>query len=436
MTFDRESGVYEAVRKDLRKFVPLPPPNVDSFVASVGSSAAGGGIGPTVFVAASDSSEESQAASQLQATGTDDGPVIQQANDAMPSTGGQILLSEGSFDVLAGTADGFTLSAGVSIVGTGPFSTFLTGSTGNASYGVVNASSTSQVANVAITAVSSGAAIIAAGGDGTLISNVYLTADGNHITHNGAGRLTVINSFMDGAGPGYVTTSGPGWLIGNIIEVGEHGVSLTDSSGGMYSLNYVAAGTGTDNTYDNIILAGNSDRNVIETNYLFPTVATSPRYGVNVSAATCNTNRIGDNQYGVITDYGTDFLNDAGTGTFYPTATNLDLSDGRATLTVGAGNMGKKLKQDCRVVGVVAEVGTAPTGADVILDVQKNGGANNLYTTQGNRPTITATTTTSTTTLPDVVNLLSTDYVTADIDQIGSTIAGGYLVVTLLVIYI
>ncbi len=81
----------------------------------------------------------------------------------------------------------------------------------------------------------------------------------------------------------------------------------------------------------------------------------------------------------------------------------------------------------CTIQNVVATVGTAPTGASVIVDVNKNG--TTVFTTQGNRPTIAASTQDDTSAVPDVTALAQNDVVTLDVDQIGSTIAGSDLVV-------
>lgn len=78
---------------------------------------------------------------------------------------------------------------------------------------------------------------------------------------------------------------------------------------------------------------------------------------------------------------------------------------------------------DARVVAVRLSAGTAPTGASLIMDVNKNG--TTLYTTQANRPTLTAASNTVLATLPDVVLFAPGDYMTFDVDQVGSTIAGG-----------
>lgn len=71
---------------------------------------------------------------------------------------------------------------------------------------------------------------------------------------------------------------------------------------------------------------------------------------------------------------------------------------------------------------------TAPAGADIIVDINKNG--TTIFTTQGNRPTIgdglnkggkSAT--------PDVVSIADGDVMTLDIDQIGSGTPGSDLTV-------
>lgn len=77
-----------------------------------------------------------------------------------------------------------------------------------------------------------------------------------------------------------------------------------------------------------------------------------------------------------------------------------------------------------------AMIGTAPTGADIILDVHKNG--TTIFTTQGNRPTIAIGAFDSgEVSNMDVTTLTKGDYLTLDIDQIGSVIPGKNMVVRL-----
>jgi len=72
-------------------------------------------------------------------------------------------------------------------------------------------------------------------------------------------------------------------------------------------------------------------------------------------------------------------------------------------------------------------VKTAPTGAAIIVDVNKNG--TTIFTTQGNRPQIADGQTTGDSGAPDLTALAEGDKLTIDIDQIGSTIAGADLTV-------
>lgn len=79
------------------------------------------------------------------------------------------------------------------------------------------------------------------------------------------------------------------------------------------------------------------------------------------------------------------------------------------------------------IVKVKVVVKTAPTGAALIVDVNKNG--TTIFTTQGGRPSIAIGNTTDDSDTPDVTALAETDKLTIDIDQVGSTIAGADLTV-------
>jgi hypothetical protein len=84
------------------------------------------------------------------------------------------------------------------------------------------------------------------------------------------------------------------------------------------------------------------------------------------------------------------------------------------------------------VVGTRLMVGIAPTGANLVVDVNKNG--TTIYTTQGNRPTVTAGSNAGGPgATPDITSLAAGDYLTVDIDQIGSTVAGSDLTVSVIV---
>lgn len=100
------------------------------------------------------------------------------------------------------------------------------------------------------------------------------------------------------------------------------------------------------------------------------------------------------------------------------------------TLAVGPGTF--RLYNDMgstwTITGVRASVGTAPAGASVIIDINKNGSS--IFTTQANRPTVAAATNTSgNVTNMDVTTVAAGEYLTVDIDQIGSITAGADLTV-------
>jgi hypothetical protein len=75
-------------------------------------------------------------------------------------------------------------------------------------------------------------------------------------------------------------------------------------------------------------------------------------------------------------------------------------------------------------------VDTAPTGANLIVDVHTGTNAGTtIFTTQGNRPTIVAGSKTGVSVAPDVTSIAEGDEFSVCIDQIGSTIAGADLTI-------
>lgn len=77
-------------------------------------------------------------------------------------------------------------------------------------------------------------------------------------------------------------------------------------------------------------------------------------------------------------------------------------------------------------------VDTAPTGADLIVDVNLNGVT--VFTVQANRPRIAAGGVTGLSPAPVVVAVPTGGKITLDVDQIGTTVAGSNLAVTILCI--
>lgn len=75
-----------------------------------------------------------------------------------------------------------------------------------------------------------------------------------------------------------------------------------------------------------------------------------------------------------------------------------------------------------RILKVIAYVKTAPVGASIIFDVNKNG--NTIWTTQANRVAIAAGGNDGEQTSFDSPKFVSGDVFTLDIDQVGSSTAG------------
>lgn len=75
---------------------------------------------------------------------------------------------------------------------------------------------------------------------------------------------------------------------------------------------------------------------------------------------------------------------------------------------------------------VRATVGTVPLGSEIIVDVNKNG--TTVFTNQANRPKIYAGQSTVVA-IPNVTVISPEDYLTVDIDAVGSVFAGENLTV-------
>jgi hypothetical protein len=129
-------------------------------------------------------------------------------------------------------------------------------------------------------------------------------------------------------------------------------------------------------------------------------------------------------------------LADPHTGYQLETAVTTQVTFAKAgTLATGAGtfrwynNTGRTLT----LVNATASVGTAPTGASLKCDINVDAVTCFVATSQTNRPTIAISGFTASTTTFDSISTIATGahYLTVDIDQIGSTIAGADLTVTI-----
>lgn len=97
-------------------------------------------------------------------------------------------------------------------------------------------------------------------------------------------------------------------------------------------------------------------------------------------------------------------------------------------LTAGVGTIGYPIKGGTfTIVSIAARLGTAATGSSVIVDVNKNGAT--IYGTQSSRPTFPAGSLNATIGSHTVSQLTDGDFLTVDIDQVGSTSPGTTLTV-------
>lgn len=96
-------------------------------------------------------------------------------------------------------------------------------------------------------------------------------------------------------------------------------------------------------------------------------------------------------------------------------------------LIVGPGNARFYPSSSIKITNIRASVNVAPTGQSIIVDVLKNG--TTIFTTQSNRPAIQPNTNISSFSIPDVTSITSNDYLTVDVSQVGSGVAGSDLTV-------
>jgi len=122
-------------------------------------------------------------------------------------------------------------------------------------------------------------------------------------------------------------------------------------------------------------------------------------------------------------------VGDSSSGKIMRYITHLARSDNGTNLTTGQlGGRVYLYGEDYYLQQVWASVGTAPTGATIIIDIDING--TTIFTTQGNRPIIgTSAYTSGQVTNMETTRIADGDYVTVIIDQVGSTAPGADLVV-------
>lgn len=100
------------------------------------------------------------------------------------------------------------------------------------------------------------------------------------------------------------------------------------------------------------------------------------------------------------------------------------------TLTTGTNNGPRYVvPQALTILKVWLIVRTAPTGAAILIDINKNGST--IWSSQANRGTIAIAATAGNQTTFNTTALAAGDYLDLDIDQVGSTVAGVDLTIVL-----
>ena len=102
-------------------------------------------------------------------------------------------------------------------------------------------------------------------------------------------------------------------------------------------------------------------------------------------------------------------------------------TEGTLAASIGKIRISNDFGETFTITKVKLSVSTAPTGSTIIVDVNKND--TTLFTTQSNRPAISTSAFSGQSTTIQNNSFADGDYLTFDIDQIGSTIAGAYLTV-------
>jgi hypothetical protein len=114
------------------------------------------------------------------------------------------------------------------------------------------------------------------------------------------------------------------------------------------------------------------------------------------------------------------------TGDPGPSAAMVTWVERAGTVTATPGTARFAFPANVTIDDVMVMVDTAPSGADLIVDVHKNGVT--VFTTQANRPKIVAGAHASAAAVPDVLAVVAGDYLTVNVDQVGSATPGSDLV--------
>lgn len=241
-------------------------------------------------------------------------------------------------------------------------------------------------------------------------SNISLTVTDNP----GSNRVDVtVTSTAGGAGPATTvtdeTTYGVAKAVGTAVTYARE--DHTHGSPSLASTNPAASAPGDTAAVGSGATPAKSDHR--HAREAFGAVVAQTAYGAAAADGTASTVSHSDHAHGT------------------PPLPNTTLAfsvPGTVAVAVGGARIYNDAGRTLTIRAIRATVGAAPTGASLIVDVNKNG--TTVFTTQANRPTIAAAGNTSgKVTNMDVTSIADGDYLTVDVDQVGSTVAGADLTV-------
>lgn len=212
---------------------------------------------------------------------------------------------------------------------------------------------------------------------------------GNALDGGTSAALVVGNAIEGNGGWGIEVQAGGGWVIGTNVFQSNASGSISLGAGGF--------GTAT-----NMFIEGNQQLGA----------------GTFVTVNSGSTAFIGLNVVNGVLQAGSQFAE------LYQTNTS-EFSQG-GVLATGTGSFKLPFTVDAILVDVKCAVGVAPVGAAIIVDVNKNG--TSIYPTSA-KPQIAAGSVVGAAAAPDTTAMAEGDYLTIDIDQVGSTTPGEDLVV-------
>jgi hypothetical protein len=251
------------------------------------------------------------------------------------------------------------------------------------------------------------------------------------ITDNGNGRVTI---SIAGTGTGGGGGGGdPVWFIDGALAV-QAGVGMKWVCPRNCSISCVFVAANNKGTASSTIVDVNKNGTTIFTTQANrPTVIYSDADGIVKSAAPDVTSLVEG-------DYLTVDIDQIATGAegltiivvlALPKATRQVTFTVEGDLEVGASpiRIPNLTGADLTISEVRLDIGTAPTGSAAIVDIHESG--TTIFTNQANRPQIADGASNGSTTTIDDANWATGNYLTIEVDQIGSTTAGADLTVTI-----